>query len=88
MEQARNGEHGLRDRAQQGQLPQLRPRLDRGEWGPSKKPWTVATSSKKLADRLEQYQCAGPSMHLMHHPCAGKETKRTEGYVHGRDGPR
>ena len=48
---------------------------------PIKKPWTVATSSKKLADRLGKYQCAGPSVHLMHHPCAGKETKRTEGYT-------
>ena len=48
---------------------------------PIKKPWTVATSSKKLADRLGQYQCPGTSVHLMHHPCAGKETKRTEGYT-------
>ena len=48
---------------------------------PIKKPSTVATSSKKLADRLEKYQCAGPGVHLMHHPCAGKETKRTEGYT-------
>ena len=35
---------------------------------PIKKPWTVATSSKKPTDRLEQYQCAGPSVHLMPTP--------------------
>ena len=48
---------------------------------PIKKPWIVATSSKKLVNPLEQYQCAGPSSHLLRHPCARKETKRTEGYT-------
>ena len=38
-----------------------------------KKPWTVATSSKKLADRLGQNQYPETSVHLMHQPCAGKE---------------
>eukprot|EP00972_Heterocapsa_arctica_P088063 12984163-Heterocapsa_arctica.AAC.1 len=48
---------------------------------PIKKPWTVATSSKNIADRLSEHQCPGPATHGVHHPCAGKETKRTEEYT-------
>ena len=48
---------------------------------PVKKPWTVATTSKTLLDRLGANQCPGKELHPTHHPCAGGETKRTEEYT-------
>ena len=45
---------------------------------PVKKPWTIATSSPRVAEELGKFQCPG---HEVHEPCAGAETKRTEAYT-------
>ena len=48
---------------------------------PIKKPWTIATTSSALYDALETLTCPGTTLHPVHAPCAGSETKKTELYT-------
>ena len=45
---------------------------------PIKKPWCIATTAPGIVGALSGFQCPG---HEAHEPCAGQETKRTEGYT-------
>ena len=48
---------------------------------PIKKPWAVLTSCPQLVSALQVFVCPGPVVHSTHQPCAGSETKATEGYT-------
>ena len=48
---------------------------------PIKKPWTIATTSSALLEKLALFQCPGKDAHPFHAPCAGSETKKTELYT-------
>ena len=48
---------------------------------PIRKPWTVATTCRQLREELGKHECPGSEAHPVHQPCAGQETKSTEGYT-------
>ena len=48
---------------------------------PIKKPWTVMSSSPAVLEYLGRFQCPGKKVHPKHDPCAGVDTKRSEGYT-------
>ena len=45
---------------------------------PIRKPWSIATNSECMIKEFQGCLCCG---HKTHDPCAGSETKRTEGYT-------
>ena len=49
---------------------------------PTKKPWTIATTSCNMHSAFERAPCPGTRAHLDHAQCAGAETRRTEEGVH------
>ena len=46
---------------------------------PIKKPWRIATNCNEIIEALSNLKCNGSHKHC---PCAGSETKKTEGYRH------
>ena len=48
---------------------------------PIRKPWSVATNNGHIFRAFAKYSCPGKDKHPYHEPCAGKYTKKTEGYT-------
>ena len=48
---------------------------------PIKKPWTIATNDGVLFRAIREFVCPGPAVHPIHAPCAGADTKISEGYT-------
>ena len=48
---------------------------------PIKKPWSIATNNGHIYRAFSKYSCPGSIKHPHHEPCAGKYTKRSEGYT-------
>ena len=48
---------------------------------PIRKPWCVATNNGHIFRAFAKYPCPGKHKHPYHEPCAGKYTKKTEGYT-------
>ena len=48
---------------------------------PTKKPWTIATTSCNMHSAFKSALCPGIGAHLDHAQCAGAETRRTEEYT-------
>ena len=48
---------------------------------PIRKPWSVATNNGHIFRAFAKYSCPGKDRHPYHEPCAGKYTKKTEGYT-------
>ena len=46
-----------------------------------RKPWSVATNNGHIFRAFAKYSCPGKDKHPYHEPCAGKYTKKTEGYT-------
>ena len=49
--------------------------------GAIKRPWSVATNNGHIFRTFSKYSCPGHDKHPYHEPCAGKYTKRSEGYT-------
>jgi len=48
---------------------------------PIVKPWFIMTNCPELLQEFYGYRCPGSTVHPIHEPCAGNETKRTESYT-------
>ena len=48
---------------------------------PIRKPWSAATNNGHIFRAFAKYSCPGKDRHPYHEPCAGKYTKKTEGYT-------
>ena len=48
---------------------------------PIRKPWSVATNNGYIFRAFAKCPCPCKDKHLYHEPCAGKYTKKTEGYT-------